>query len=122
MRMRQSALGGTLALLGTLIVAAPAPAQAAVSSGNLIDNGDAEAGGFCTDDWSAATTVPGWTVQSGGINVMCQSVASFGHPSDGGTPGDAARCAAHLFDTSQLTTDLKSAATTPDSSWMHPCA
>ncbi len=32
--------------------------------------------------------------------------------------GNPARCAAHLFDTTQLTTDLKSAATTPNFSWI----
>ncbi|MGN5377667.1 alkaline phosphatase family protein [Streptomyces lasalocidi] len=32
--------------------------------------------------------------------------------------GNASRCAAHLFDTTQLTTDLKSAATTPNFSWI----
>ncbi len=32
--------------------------------------------------------------------------------------GNAARCAAHLFDTTQLTTDLRSAATTPAFSWL----
>ncbi len=31
---------------------------------------------------------------------------------------NAARCKAHLFDTTQLTADLKSAATTPNFSWI----
>ncbi|WP_441249530.1 alkaline phosphatase family protein [Kitasatospora sp. McL0602] len=92
MRLRSSSLGGLLAalpLLGALVVAAPAPAQAAGSSGNLIVNGDAETGGTCTTDWSAATTLPGWTVQAGGNDVMCHTAGSFGLPSDGRTPGKA---------------------------------
>ncbi|MER5638925.1 alkaline phosphatase family protein [Kitasatospora sp. NPDC002227] len=90
MRLRRSSFGGLIAalpLLGALVVAAPA--QATAGSGNLIVNGDAETGGYCTNDWSAASTVPGWTVEAGGIDVMCQSVGSFGLPSDGNTPGRA---------------------------------
>ncbi|MFB7510302.1 hypothetical protein ACFC0P_44220, partial [Streptomyces broussonetiae] len=89
MRLRWRSLCGLLALLGALIVSAPASAQAAGSSGNLIVNGDAESGGYCTGDWSAATTVPGWTTEAGGPNVMCHSVASFGLPGDGQAPGNA---------------------------------
>ncbi|BFV60689.1 hypothetical protein KCMC57_up57930 [Kitasatospora sp. CMC57] len=88
MRLRRSALSGLLAalpLLGALLVAAPS--HAATSSGNLIVNGDAETGGYCTNDWSAASTVPGWTVQAGGINSMCYTAGSFGLPSDGNAPG-----------------------------------
>jgi hypothetical protein len=120
MRLRRSALGGLLALLGTLIVAAPAPAQAAGSSGNLIVNGDAEAGGFCTDDWSAATTVPGWTTEAGGIDVMCHSVASFGLPSDGNTPGRAFFAPGNFGDGSMSqTVDVSSAATAIDGGGVH---
>ncbi|MGW5476496.1 alkaline phosphatase family protein [Streptomyces sp. NPDC004008] len=89
MRQRWRALGGLLALLGALLVAAPAPARAAGSSGNLIVNGDAEAGGYCTGDWGAATTVPGWTTEAGGPDVMCSTVGSFGLPGDGKAPGKA---------------------------------
>ncbi|MGW7002964.1 alkaline phosphatase family protein [Streptomyces sp. NPDC054933] len=89
MRLRWSSLGGLLILLGALIVSAPAPAQAAGSSGNLIVNGDAEAGGYCTNDWGAATTVPGWTTEAGGPDVMCYTAGSFGLPSDGKAPGKA---------------------------------
>ncbi|AUG80526.1 hypothetical protein CFP65_5844 [Kitasatospora sp. MMS16-BH015] len=87
MRLRRGSLGllAALPLLGTLVVAAPA--QSVTGSGNLIVNGDAESGGYCTGDWSAAGTVPGWTVEAGGINVMCSSVGSFGLPGDGNTPG-----------------------------------
>ncbi|MFD0331631.1 alkaline phosphatase family protein [Streptacidiphilus monticola] len=81
-----SALTATGALLGALLLAGPTPAQAAATSGNLIVNGDAESG-FCTSDWNAATTVPGWTVESGSPDVVCQSAGSFGYPSGGGTPG-----------------------------------
>jgi hypothetical protein len=120
MRLRRSALGGLIALLGTLIVAAPAPAQAAGTSGNLIVNGDAEAGGFCTNDWSAATTVPGWTVQSGGINAMCQSVASFGLPTDGNTPGKAFFAPGNFGDGSMSqNVDVSSAASAIDGGGVH---
>ncbi|MFR9797716.1 alkaline phosphatase family protein [Streptomyces sp. MS06] len=118
--MRRSALGGLLALLGTLIVTTPTPAQAAVSSGNLIVNGDAEAGGFCTDDWSAATAVPGWTVQSGGLDVMCHSVASFGHPGDGDTPGKAFFAPGDFGDGSMSQrVDVSSAAAAIDGGGVH---
>lgn len=120
MRLRRSALGGLIALLGTLIVVAPAPAQAAAGSGNLIVNGDAEAGGFCSNDWSAATTVPGWTVQSGGINAMCYSVASFGLPSDGNTPGKAFFAPGNFGDGSMSqTVDVSSAASAIDGGGVH---
>jgi hypothetical protein len=111
-------LGGLFAalpLLGALAVAAPAPAQAATTSGNLIVNGDAEAGGYCTNDWGAATTVPGWTVQAGGINVMCHSVASIGVPSDGQTPGKAFFGPGNFGDGAMTqTVDVSSAATAID--------
>jgi hypothetical protein len=120
MRLRRSALGGLIALLGTLIVATPAPAQAAGSSGNLIVNGDAEAGGFCTNDWSAATTVPGWTVESGGINVMCHSVGSFGLPSDGNSPGSAFFAPGNFGDGAMSqTVDVSSAASAIDGGGVH---
>lgn len=89
MRLRWRSLGGLLTLLGALIVCAPAPAQAAAGSGNLIVNGDAEAGGYCTGDWAAATTVPGWTTEAGGPDTMCSTAGSFGLPNDGRTPGRA---------------------------------
>ncbi|MET8446887.1 alkaline phosphatase family protein [Streptomyces sp. NPDC005209] len=89
MRLRWRSHGGLLTLLGALIVSAPAPAQAAGGSGNLIVNGDAEAGGYCTDDWSSASTVPGWGTEAGGPDVMCHAAGSFGLPSDGTAPGKA---------------------------------
>jgi hypothetical protein len=69
-----------LALIG-------APAFAATGSGNLIVGGDAEAG-YCTNDWHAATTVPGWTVTSGSPDVVCYTAGSFGHPTNP-APGKA---------------------------------
>lgn len=63
------------------------PAHAAATSGNLIVNGDAEAG-YCTTDWTAATTIPGWTVLSGSPDVVCYSAGSFGHPASP-APGTA---------------------------------
>lgn len=89
MRLRWGTFGGLLTLLGALVVCVPGPAQAAGSSGNLIVDGDAETGGHCTGDWAAAGTVPGWTVEAGGLDVMCYSAGSFGLPSDGRTPGKA---------------------------------
>ncbi|MFF7755427.1 alkaline phosphatase family protein [Streptomyces sp. NPDC007971] len=112
--MRGRSLGGLLALLGALIVCAP-PGHAAGSSGNLIVNGDAEAGGYCTDDWASATTVPGWTTQAGGPDVMCHSVASFGLPGDGSTPGKAFFGPGNFGDGSMTqTVDVSSAATAID--------
>ncbi len=86
MRLPWRALGGVLTLLGALLVAV-VPANAATSSGNLIVNGDAEAG-YCTNDWTAATTVPGWTVVSGSPDVICYSAGSFAHPASP-APGSA---------------------------------
>ncbi|GAA1501026.1 hypothetical protein GCM10009760_63500 [Kitasatospora kazusensis] len=86
MRLLWRALGSVLALLGALLVVVT-PAGAATSSGNLIVNGDAEAG-YCTTDWTAASTMPGWTVLSGSPDVVCHSVGSFGYPASQ-TPGKA---------------------------------
>ncbi|MGW1810979.1 alkaline phosphatase family protein [Streptomyces sp. NPDC002078] len=120
MRLRWRSLGGLLALLGALIVAAPAPAGAAGSSGNLIVNGDAESGGSCTSDWAAATTVPGWTTEAGGPDVMCHSVASFGLPSDGQTPGKAFFGPGNFGDGAMTqTVDVSSAASAVDGGGVH---
>ncbi|MER6071700.1 alkaline phosphatase family protein [Streptomyces sp. NPDC001817] len=120
MRLRWRSLGGLIALLGALIVAAPAPAGAAGSSGNLIVNGDAEGGGTCTGDWAAATTVPGWTTEAGGLDVMCHSVASFGLPSDGNTPGKAFFGPGNFGDGAMTqTVDVSSAASAIDGGGVH---
>ncbi|MEZ0069080.1 hypothetical protein ABIA32_005123 [Streptacidiphilus sp. MAP12-20] len=115
MRLRWRSLGGLLALLGALLVTAHAPAAgAATTSGNLIVNGDAEAGGFCTTDWGAATTLPGWTVESGSPNAVCYSAGSFGLPS-GGTPGQAFFAPGNQGDGAMTqTVDVSSAATAID--------
>jgi hypothetical protein len=77
---------GTLALLAAALVCAPT-ALAATTSGNLIRNGDATVG-RCTADWTAATTLPGWTVDSGSPDLICSSAAKFGYPA--GASADAA--------------------------------
>ncbi|MBR7832102.1 hypothetical protein KDL01_02460 [Actinospica durhamensis] len=61
------------------LVCAPT-AFAATTSANLIVDGDANAG-YCTTDWTAATTMPGWQVESGSPDVVCSSAGSFGYPS-----------------------------------------
>ncbi|WP_159047850.1 alkaline phosphatase family protein [Streptomyces sp. WM6378] len=112
--MRRRLLSWGLALLGLLIFSPP-PAHAAGGSGNLIVNGDAEAGGYCTDDWAAATTVPGWTAQAGGVNVMCHTAGSFGLPSDGNAPGKAFFGPGNFGDGSMSqTVDVSSAAAAVD--------
>jgi hypothetical protein len=76
---RGTAIGVALA---ALLAAAPSGAAASVlapggypggapgASGNLLAGGDANAG-YCTHDWNAASTIPGWTVTQGSPNVMC---------------------------------------------------
>ena len=53
-------------------------------SGNMIADGNAAAG-YCTRDWNAATTIPGWSIRTGSPNVMCYSAARVRHPA--GSPG-----------------------------------
>ncbi|WP_035798297.1 alkaline phosphatase family protein [Kitasatospora mediocidica] len=86
MRLLWRALGSVFALTAALLVVAPT-ATGAATSGNLIVNGDAEAG-YCTSDWTAASTMPGWSVQSGSPAVNCYAAGSFGHPSSP-APGKA---------------------------------
>ena len=52
------------------------------TSANLLVDGDGEAG-TCTNDWSAANTVPGWTVTQGSPSIACYAIGSFS------TPGNA---------------------------------
>ncbi|MBC3840203.1 hypothetical protein GXW82_08380 [Streptacidiphilus sp. 4-A2] len=68
-----------------------------------------------------------WKAYEQGMGTPCNTTTqydSYYEPDDApfinytDVSGNAARCAAHLFDTSQLTTDLKSAATTPNFSWI----
>ncbi|MFC0544084.1 alkaline phosphatase family protein [Kutzneria chonburiensis] len=95
------------------ITLAGAPAFAATSSGNLIVGGDAEAG-YCTNDWHAATTVPGWTVTAGSPDVICYSAGSFGHPANP-LPGKAFLAPGDQGDgTISQTVDVSSAAAAID--------
>jgi hypothetical protein len=66
-------------LLAAPMLAAP-PMLAAGGSGNLIVGGGGESG-RCTTDWTAATTIPGWTVNSGSPDVICYTTGTFTHPS-----------------------------------------
>ena len=90
---RATAGGVALATLlaGALLATVPAGAAASVlapgglpggapgASGNLLADGDAGAG-YCTHDWNAASTIPGWTVTQGSPNVMCYPARRFPHP------------------------------------------
>jgi len=80
--------------LAALLAAVPSGAAASVlapggsrggapgASGNLLAGGDAGAG-YCTHDWNAATTIPGWTVSLGSPQVMCYPARPFPHPGGG---------------------------------------
>jgi len=61
-----------------------ATAQALTTTGNLIVDGSANAG-YCTTDWTAATTMPGWTVNASSPDVICSSAGGFSWP--GTAPG-----------------------------------
>ena len=77
------AAGGALA--GLVAAGAPGASPAPGWAGpNLIADGNGEAG-YCTRDWNAATTIPGWTVTAGSPDVMCWSAGRFRHPP--GAPG-----------------------------------
>ena len=73
-------------LLGTLAVACLsglfATSALATSSANLLIDGDGESG-TCTTDWSAVTSVPGWTVTQGSPSIVCYAIGSFNTPSTG---------------------------------------
>ena len=69
-----------MVLAGMVAAATPGAASPpGAVSGNLIADGNGEAG-YCTRDWNAATTIPGWTVVAGSPGVMCYSAARFRHP------------------------------------------
>ncbi|MFC1435534.1 alkaline phosphatase family protein [Streptacidiphilus sp. N1-3] len=87
MRNVWRALGALLLLACSLLAAQPSAQAATTSSGNLIVDGDAESG-YCTTDWNASTTVPGWQVVSGGPGVVCYAPNNFALPS-GAAPGTA---------------------------------
>lgn len=102
----------TLALLSAALVCAPT-AVAATTSANLIVNGDVNAG-YCTTDWTAATTLPGWTIESGSPDVICSSAGSFGYPS-GVTPDTAFYAPGNQGDgTVRQVADVSSAASAID--------
>ena len=108
---RVTATGVALATLLAPVLQATAPSGAAASvlapggysggapgaSGNLLAGGDASAG-YCTHDWNAASTIPGWTVTQGSPNVMCYPARPVPHPRgpagdgffSGGPYGDSA--------------------------------
>lgn len=74
----------TGAALALAALTAAAPPAHALSSGNLIVNGDA-ASGLCTTTGLDTTTLPGWTITSGGPDSVCYG-APGGYPSRS-TPG-----------------------------------
>ena len=65
-------------LVALAVLGAPGLSRAA-PSGNLIVNGDGEAG-LCSSDWNAVKTVPGWQVLLGQPTQVCYSAASFTRP------------------------------------------
>jgi phosphoesterase family protein len=82
-------LTGIVACAAAVTIAALAPvraahAQASTTTSNLIVDGSADAG-YCTTDWTAATTVPGWTVNASSPDIICSSAGSFSWP--GTAPG-----------------------------------
>ena len=112
MKRSWSAIIGALALLSAVFMCAPT-AVAATTSANLIVDGDADAG-YCTTDWTAATTLPGWSVESGSPDVICSSAGSFGYPS-GVTPDAAFYAPGDQGDgTVEQTVDVSSAGTAID--------
>jgi Phosphoesterase family len=109
--MSQSAL---LILIGVVAISGMSTSSAvATTSGNLLVDGDGESG-KCTSDWSAVTTVPGWTVVQGNPALVCYSITSFTTPSSP-APG-AAFIADGPYGDSELaqTVNVSSAATAID--------
>lgn len=86
----------------------------AVTSQNLIVNGDAEVAA-CTADWKAVTTIPGWTVTKGSPSIVCYSIASFATPNN--ASGGKSFFADGPYGDSAITQtiDLSAAATAIDS-------
>src|SRR5690242_16566549 len=71
---RRAALGASLALA----LLCPAAAQAAFPAGNLIVNGDAEAGAAGPGNCDVSTQRPGWTVGAGTLGICRYSSANPG--------------------------------------------
>lgn len=112
-RIARLAALGTLALALATTSLIGVPAADAATSANLIVNGDVNAG-HCTGDWTAATTLPGWTIASGSPDVICSSAGSFGYPS-GTTPDAAFFAPGNQGDgTIEQSADVSSAATAID--------
>jgi len=80
--------------LPLLIATGATSALAEQTTGNLLNNGDAEVH-HCTDDWTAQTPVPGWRVVRGAASVLCYSAFAYA----GETPvlPDAAAAGKALF-------------------------
>jgi hypothetical protein len=64
---------------GVAMSVAMATSAFAYTSGNLLLDGNGDAG-ECTADWGAVTTVPGWTVIQGSPTLVCYSIATFATP------------------------------------------
>jgi phosphoesterase family protein len=88
MRWKLLAVPAALLCAGTLAASTLGPAAAnAATSGNLIINGDAESG-LCTTTGLDTTTLPGWTITSGGPDAVCYGAS--GYPTSS-SPGPASR-------------------------------
>lgn len=72
--MRWKLLAALAGLLGACTLG-PVAANAA-TSGNLIINGDAESG-LCTTTGLDTTTMPGWTITSGGPDAVCYGAPGY---------------------------------------------
>jgi hypothetical protein len=68
----------SMTLAAGIAVATLLPGVAsAMTTGNLLVNGDAESH-RCTDDWTAQSSVPGWRVVRGAASVLCYSAFAYG--------------------------------------------
>jgi len=103
----------TMLCAAAVLMSAPAQSVTAATTGNLLQNGDAETH-LCTDDWTTQTPIPGWQVVRGAASVMCWS--AFGYmnetptlPSDA-TPGNALFAAPGADTAMEQLVDVSSAA------------
>ena len=83
------------------------------TTGNLLVNGDAESH-RCTDDWTAQSPVPGWTVVRGAATVLCYSAFAYAQETPalppGGSPGQALFAAPGADTAIEQTVDVGNAA------------
>ncbi len=112
-RWRAVLAAAALGTLTTLVVANPG---AAATSGNLIVNGNAEAG-LCTTSGLDGMTLPGWSIVSGLPDVVCYGASGYPTanspgPADRGTGFFAGGATGNA--TMTQTVDLSSAATAID--------